>query len=413
MANLSDFIATRLSLTKGRSFSRSVLRLATWATAISVAVMILALSLVNGFQKAISHKIFDFWGHLMVSYHTPEAGVFSEDEHFDYDPALVQKLRADAAVQSVTLFNSRFAIVRNGQGLDGVLLRGVDSAFTSSAFHQFLKQTDGQLQLGGAGMSRQVVLSEYTVNRLQLKLGDSVVVFFIQNSQDMPRAAKVRIAGIYKTGLEDYDKLFAICDYRLVNHYSGLPQNSINGYTINLKNLDQAEAEKGRLYQQYIDPPLTVKTIREVYPNLFDWLQLQNMNERIIIIIMVIVALINMASAILILILERTNMIGILKAMGMRNRGIQRIFWTQSLFILLRGLLYGNLIGLGLALIQQYTSLVKLPEETYYISSAPIAIPWLAVLAVNLGTVLLCGMVMLLPALIIRRITPLKAIRFD
>jgi lipoprotein-releasing system permease protein len=378
-----------------------------------VAVMIVALSLVNGFQQVISHKIFDFWGHLIVAPHTAEAGVFSEEKHFDYNPDLEAALKADPAVQSVYLFNSRFAIVRNAQGLDGILLRGVDWSFETSGFRQFLQQADEDLGYTDTAMSRKVILSQYTANRLQLKYGDSIVVFFIQNSEAMPRAAKVRIAGIYKTGLEDYDKLFAICDYRLVNHYSGLPENSINGYTVNLKHPNKAESEKHRLYQKYVDPPLTVKTISEVYPNLFDWLRLQNMNERIILIIMVVVALINMASAIMILILERTNMIGVLKAMGMRNGQIQRIFWMQSLYILMRGLLYGNIIGLGLALIQQYTSVVKLPEETYYIPAAPIAIPWLGVLLVNVGTIILCGLVMLLPALIIRRITPLKAIRFD
>jgi len=286
----------------------------------------------------------------------------------------------------------------------------VDAQYDWQQLQRFLVQ-GRPVKYSDSSYSPEIVISESMAKELRLQLNDKVIVYFIQGGGLPPRARKLTVTGIYKTGIEEYDKTYVIGDLDLIRKMNNWGATDVGGYeifTANYKQMDDIGSHLGNI----VSEKLFVRTIRDIYPNIFDWLRLQNKNELIILVIMTIVAVINMITAILILILERTNMVGILKALGMPNAGIQQMFLFQAAYIVLIGLAIGNTLGLGLALLQQKIGFFKLPEESYYMSVAAIDLRWHEIVLINVSTFLICVFVLLLPSLIIRRITPVKAIQF-
>lgn len=408
--HLSFFLARRIAFNRGSSFSRFIINIAVIATAVSVAVMILATALVNGFQQVIQEKIFSFWGHIHITQYQPNAGPLTEQIPFEADTALAKRLRSTPGITAVNAYATKSAILKAEKDIEGIIFKGVDAQYNWQHLKRFLIQ-GRPVQYADSSYSPEVVVSESMAKELRLKLNDKVIVYFIQGGGLPPRARKLTVTGIYKTGIEEYDKTYIIGDLNLIRKLNNWKTSDIGGYevfTANYKNMADIAME----IDADISQQLFVRTIQDIYPNIFDWLRLQNKNELIILVIMTIVAVINMITAILILILERTNMVGILKALGMRNPHIQEMFLFQAAYIVLTGLAAGNLIGLGLAALQQKTGFFKLPEESYYMSVAAIDLRWHEVVLINVATFVICVVVLLLPSLIIRRIMPVKAIQF-
>ncbi len=407
---LPFFIARRIAFNKGSSFSRFIINIAIIATAISVAVMILATALVNGFQQVIQEKIFSFWGHIHITQYQVNAGPLTEQIPFAADTAFAQRLQQEPGISSINAYATKSAILKAEKDIDGVIFKGVDAHYNWQHLQRFLIQGRA-LRYPDSSYAPEVIISESLSKELQLKLNDKVIVYFIQGGGLPPRARKLNVAGIYKTGIEEYDKTYIIGDLELIRKLNSWNPTDIGGYEVFVK--DYRQMTKVAIGIDSLRPEkLFTRTIRDIYPNIFDWLQLQNKNEVIIIVIMTIVAIINMITAILILILERTNMVGIVKALGMRNWSIQNIFIYQAGYIVLTGVLLGNLLGLGLAALQQYTGFFKLPEESYYMSVAAIDLHWWEVALIDVGTFGVCICVLLIPSLIINKITPVKAIQF-
>jgi lipoprotein-releasing system permease protein len=403
---VSMFIAGRIAFNRFSSFTKFIINIAMIATAFSVAVMILATAMINGFQQVISEKIFSFWGHMHVTQYQMNAGPLAEQVPFPQDSSFRRQMLALPDVTSVQEFATKSAIVKKGRETEGMIFKGI----SPGAKLEFL-QEGRSLRFTDSGYAPEVIISANTAALLQLKLNDAVIVYFVRGDGLPPRARKLSVCGIYKTGIEEYDKTYLVGDINLIRRLNDWAPEDIGGYEIFLKDYRRTDSARSHI-GELLPNELALRSMQEVYPNIFDWLGLQNKNEIIILVIMVIVAVINMITAILILILERTNMVGILKALGMRNGAIQGIFIYQAAYITLAGIIIGNVLGIGLALLQQYTGFLKLPEESYYMSVAPIAIQWWKVALINGGTLLICVLILIIPSLLIRNILPVRAIQF-
>lgn len=408
---LSFFIAKRIAFNKGSTFSKFIINIAVAATAVSVAVMILATALVNGFQQVIQEKIFSFWGHIHVNEYQPNAGPLTEEIPFTGRNTLIDSLKLAPGIKTISNYATKSAIIKSEKEIDGIIFKGIDKGYDWPQLKRFL-QSGNLLQFNDSAYSPEIMISEYMATQLQLKVNDKAIIYFIQGGGLPPRARKLTVTGIFKTGIEEYDKTYVIGDLNLVRKLNDWEPTQVGGYEITLKNYRSMDSTARYMDRNLLPDQLFTRTVRDIYPNIFDWLQLQNQNELIIIIIMTIVAIINMITAILILILERTNMIGIAKALGMRNWNIQQVFVFQAAYIVILGILIGDFFGLGIAFLQQATGIFKLPEESYYMSVAAISIHWIDIVLINVGTFLICTLILLLPSLIIKRITPVKAIQF-
>ncbi|SEW19891.1 lipoprotein-releasing system permease protein [Chitinophaga sp. YR573] len=407
---LSFLVARRIAFNRSSSFSRFIINIAVLATAISVAVMIMAIALVNGFQQTIQQKIFSFWGHIHITQYQPNAGPLTEQIPFQGDPAMVARLKNIEGINTVNAYASKSAIIKAEKDIEGVIFKGVDRQYNWQHLQQFFVE-GGPIRYKDSSYSPEIVISVSLAKELQVKLHDPLIVYFIQGNGQAPRARKLTISGIYKTSIEEYDKTYIIGDLELVRKLNNWQPGDVGGYEMFVDDYKKMNAISIKA-DAVMPDKLFIRTIKEIYPNVFDWLQLQNQNEIIILIIMTIVAIINMITAILILILERTNMIGIIKALGMRNWNIQKIFIYQAGYIVLAGLILGDILGIGIVALQQKTGFFKLSEESYYMSVAAVSLHWWEVLLINAGTFIICLLVLIIPSMVIRRITPMKAIQF-
>ncbi len=408
---LSSFIARRIVFNRKRTFSRFIIRIAITATALSVAMMILATALVNGFQKTVSQKVFGFWGHIHITRYQPYGGLVTEEVPFTSTDSLINAIKAVPGIRSVDEYATRSAILKAKDEIDGVVFKGVGKGYHWSHLKPYLV-AGNVIQFPDSGYSQQVILSASLARELKVKLHDPVIIFFIQKGDLTPLARKLTVTGIYKTSIEDYDKTFIIGDLNLLRNVSHWPADDIGGYEVTINNYKNMDSVSNELYNQALPQYLTSTTIHQIYPNIFDWLNLQNMNELIVIIIMAIVAIINMVTALLILILERTNMVGILKSLGMHNWSLQKIFIYQAGYIVITGLIIGNIIGLCIGWVQKATGFLKLNEAIYYMPTVPVEFKWWQVVVIDLGTLIVCLIVLIIPSLIIRRISPVKAVQF-
>lgn len=372
--------------------------------------MILAVALVNGFQEVIQQKIFSFWGHMHITQYQPNAGPLTEQFPFSADTSMVKQLKQIKGINTVNAYATKSAIIKAEKDLEGVIFKGVDRQYNWDHLKNFL-QEGTPIHYNDSSYAPEILISARLANELQLKVHDPLIIYFIQGAGQPPRARKLTVSGIYKTGIEEYDKTYVLGDIELIRKLNNWEPGSVGGYEIFTDDYRELQ-DVGSAAYEVIPDKLFLRSIEEIYPNIFAWLRLQSKNEVIILWIMSIVAAINMITALLILILERTNMIGILKALGMRNISIQTIFITQAAYIVLAGIILGNILGLGLAFLQQTTGFFKLPEESYYMSVAAISLKWWQVVLIDVMTLLLCVIVLIIPSLIIRKITPVKAIQF-
>ncbi|HWJ89723.1 MAG TPA: FtsX-like permease family protein [Flavisolibacter sp.] len=410
--NLSSFIARRIAFNQQKSFSRFIIRLSIAATVISVAVMIITLSFVNGFQETVSGKVFSFWGHIRIGYRQPMKAPIAEEEPIQTNDNLVKTVRQMPGVRSVHPFATKNAILKTTDEMEGVLVKGLDSTYDFSPMRPFLKE-GRWIGFNDSTYSREIVISAYTARQINLKLNDRVLIYFIRPDGTM-RPDRLTIVGIYKTGIEEYDKTFALGDLKLIRRLNSWTENEIGGYEVFLKDYHQMAEVSNAIYANDQFPQLwETKTTREVYPNIFDWLDIQDTNQTILLTIMTIIAVINLITCLIILVLERLRMIGILKALGATNWTVQKIFLNHSLIITLAGIFIGTVFALSLLWLQQATGFIHLPEDAYYMDKASVKIVWWQVLLVVGGTLTVSFLVLLIPSFIVRRVQPIRAIRFS
>ncbi len=430
--NLPFFIARRLAFSGEKSFSRLIIRIAIAAVALSVAVMISATALISGFKHEISRKIFEFWGHIHISdtayslSFEPKPIRIGQDfypsldtiTHIEYtttktvlgvETGTEQLVRSHGGVEHIQVFAHKPGIIRTKTAMEGILLKGIGKDFAWEHLKPYL-QEGSIISMPDSTPSRDIIISRQTADRLKVNVGDKFIVHFVKGQDQLKRLFQV--SGIYKTGLEEYDRKFALCDIRQVQQLLGWQPDEVAGFEVWLDDLRDLNLYNQYIYQEVLPPSLLSVSIQEKFPAIFEWLQLQDSNEIVVLSLMLAVAIVNMITALLVLVLERTQMIGLLKAMGEHNRKIRQIFLYYAAVIMSLGIFWGNLIGLGFCFLQDKFHFITMKEADYYLSYAPIRIEWLSVVGINIGTLLLTLLFLLLPSMVIARVSPVKAITF-
>ncbi|TAD84851.1 MAG: ABC transporter permease [Bacteroidetes bacterium] len=406
--NFPLFVARRIIFNTQPSFSRFIIRMAMAATAISVAAMIVTLCMVNGFQRAVSEKVFSFWGHVRVQSLEPLRSTVSEEVGFassDSIAALVEKTPHLSHYQS---FAVKSVVLRTAGNFEGILLKGVDERFDK---HPFGFMVEGRsINFGSGGYSNDVLLSREMAARLQVKPGDTLQCLFVRNAADM-RTRPLVVSGLFHTGVDEYDNNFALADLRFLRRLNLWDSTQIGGYELWLdqpKRMDTLAKQLSRALPQGLE----ARSIRALYPNVFDWLGIQDQTKLIVVVVMTVVATINLITCLLILVMERTRMVGALKAMGLGNGGVQAIFWYYAGWIALMGTGLGLAVGLGICWLQMATGIIKMDESTYFVRTVPVHIIWWQIAVVVLAAVASCLLWLRLPLLYVNKISPVKAAGF-
>ncbi len=373
--------------------------------------MIISSAFVAGFQSAISQKVFSFWGHVRVVQNAPTQSTVGEEAPMMPSETVLRQLQSNPDVKCVQPFATQSAVLEHNKDIEGILIKGVNEQYDFKNMQSFL-QSGRWLNFSDSSYSKDIVLSKSVADELNIKLNDTVHLYFISSNENRANIRSMRVSGIYKTGIEEYDKLFAIADIRLIRRINAWQSSEIGGYEVFLNDYHKMDTVSNSLNRTLPNSWMSV-TIKDLYPNIFDWLNIQDVNKIVIYVIMSIVAIINLITCLLILVLERMKMTGVLKSLGGNNWLIQKIFLYHSSVIALRGVLYGFLFGVGLCLFQQYTGFLKLDESAYYISIAPIKIVWSEVVVICIATLLVCYAALILPTFFIKKIQPVRAIKFD
>ncbi|MBS1633012.1 MAG: ABC transporter permease [Bacteroidetes bacterium] len=408
---VAGFIANRIAFNQQKSFSRFIIRLSIVATIISVMVMIVTLALTNGFQEKVAEKIFSFWGHIRIQEKQPDKAVIAEETPITGNDSLVKAIEKNPQVQSIYPFATKYAILKTKDEIEGVLLKGLDSTYNFNHLESFLKE--GRfIHFNDSTYSREIVISSYTASQLNVKANDRLLIYFIRPDGSL-RPDKLTVTGIYKTGIEEYDKVFAIGDLKLIQRLNDWNYSDIGGYEIFLKDYKQINKVANEIYRMDSFPATwDTRSVKEISPNIFDWLNMQDTTRNVLIGFMIIVAVINLITCLIILVLERIRMIGILKSLGATDWTVQKIFLRHSIIITISGILIGTALALGLLYLQEATGFIKLKEEAYYLSTAAVKIIWWQVGAICLGTLIICFLILMIPSLLVRKIQPVKAIQF-
>ncbi|MBK8516327.1 MAG: ABC transporter permease [Saprospiraceae bacterium] len=432
--NIEHFIAKRISVANSGSFTRVIVRIAIAAIAVSLSVMILTTSIISGFKSEITNKIFGFWGHIHITDSNINRSfeltpINKTDKHYDAirnikkleyqsddknDGAPVKRNAADrvtiGGVKGVHPYIILPGLLSTKKSFHGMLLKGVDQNYDWNRMRPFI--VDGKvISFKEDTASSEILLSKNIADKMAVKTGDKVILSFIRDNQQIKR--RLQISGIYNTGLEEYDKRFGIVDIRKLQEILGWPATDVQGMEVVLDDFRDMDVISDYIYYELLPQKFYAESIRAKFPSIFEWLGLQDINEKIILELMIIVAIINMITVLLILILERTQMIGILKSLGMNNWNIRKIFLYNAGYIIFYGLLIGNSVGLCIAFLQKHFKFITLDEANYYLSTAPIQINWTTILILNLSTFLITVIALILPTLLVTRITPVRALRFE
>ena len=405
--NTSLFIAKRLYNAKenNNSYTRPIIRIAILAVALSVSIMLLSVFILSGFKAEISDKVFGFGGHINIS-------KFSYNQSYENDPInysneIVSKIESIDDVENIQQFATKAGIIKKEEEILGVIIKGVGQDYNWKFFEKNL--VFGELPIYDSVTSNKVLISENISKKMKLEIGDDLVMYFVQKPT---RVRKFIISGIYKTGLTEFDEITVLADIKHIQKLNNWNNNQIGGYEVLLSNIDNLQYNS-ELIDETIDFDLKAISIKDKYPQIFDWLRLQDFNVLIILILMLIVGGVNMITSLLIIILEKSRLIGVLKAIGATNWDIRKVFIYNSLYIISSGLLFGNLIALSFSIAQKYFNLIKLDENIYFMSYVPIKIEFLSLLSINIGTIIICYLILVIPSIVISKISPAKSIKFE
>ncbi|HEY0054068.1 MAG TPA: FtsX-like permease family protein [Pedobacter sp.] len=404
--NLTAFIAQRITFKSKRTFSRLSVRIAILGIMLSLSVMILAVAVVKGFKTEIREKIRGFSGDIIVVKQDLNSSV--ENSPYILHADTLRNLRKLSQIEYLQPYAVKPGIINTENEVEGVFFKGIDGSFQWDFFKRILVKGSIINFKDSLQSSKQILISRYIANRLRLDVGDDFIMYFVQES---PRRRKFNIVGIYDLGVEEVDKAYVIGDLSIIKRLNNWNDNEVGGYEIRVRDFDKLE-NTTQLVSDAISYKLRAFSIVDWYQTIFDWLSLLDVNTQVILTLMLAVGVINMISALLIIILERTNMIGILKALGSSNWDIQKIFLSNAAYLIGLGLLLGNALGIGLALLQNYTHFFELEQAAYYMSFVPVQLEWMDILLLNAGTLVICLLVLIIPSMLVSRISPVKAIAF-
>ena len=409
---LEYFIAKRLVTTKNHksSVSAPIIKIAITAIALGIIMMLVSVATGLGLKHKIRDKISAFSGHIVITKYDSNTTDITL-KPIELNQKFYPHFENIEGVSKVQPFASKAGIIRTENAFEGIIYKGVTTEYQLDDIAEYLEQ--GRLPVFTETMSNEILMSTYIANRLGFKLGDKVNTYFMKDwGNKVPNIRQFEIVGLYSSGLQQFDENIIIGDLRHVQRLNRWTENEVGGFEVILKNFDEIETKGSEIY---LNLPSTVdsKTIVEKYENIFGWLDMFDFNIKVIIIIMIAVASINMIVALLVLILERTQMIGMLKALGATNWSVRKIFLYNAFYLIGKGLLYGNAIGLGMLFLQKYTGIIKLDPTSYYVREAPVLIRFSDVLMLNLGVVVIAMFVLLIPSYLITKISPVKAIRYD
>ncbi len=414
--NTERFIAKRIIQGNGNSnrFSRPIVRISVLGIALGLAIMILTLCIVVGFQNEIKKKIIGFGSHISITNY--DSNVSNEPQPINKQQSFLEALAVNPEIKHVQIYTTKVGIIKTKTVNEEVLLKGVGADYDWKFIKDNL-QKGKTFVVNDTGLVRDIVISKSLSDKLELKLNDKMVIYFLIKKPDSisggyeQRAKVFYISGIYETGYSEIDDKLALVDIRQIQKLNYWNENQIGGFEIALKDIKKMDHVNDEV-NALIGQGLSSQTIRQSNPAVFSWLDLFDVNAVIVITFIILVAGINMITALLILILERTNMIGILKALGANNFSIQKIFLYNAGYLITKGMMWGNLLGIGLALLQKYFRFLKLDKSQYYMDAIPIDINIYTIALLNIGTLTCCLLMLIVPSFIVSKITPVKAIRF-
>lgn len=413
--NLELFIARRIHFSKegNRQVTPPAVRIAIVGVALGLAVMILSVAIVIGFKKEVRNKVIGFGSHIQITN-------FDNNSSYETTPiavsdSLLQALQEFPGIKHIEGYATKMGILKTDSDFQGVVLKGIDTDYDWSFFRNNLKEGE-LLTIDPKKTSTDVIISRYLSDLLGLKLGDSILTYFVQ--EDV-RARKFNIVGIYETGFMDYDKLFVLADIKQIRRLNGWEKDEVSGLELLVDDYDKLDRIAEDLYFNLVEKQdrhgntYFTRSIKEMNPMIFNWLDVLDVNVVVILILIFAVAGFTMISGLLIIILERTNMIGILKALGENNVSIRKIFLYISFFLIGKGMLWGNVVGIAICLIQSHFRIIKLDPSIYYLDAVPIDLSIISLILLNIGTLCASMLMMLGPSYLITKIDPAKSIRFE
>ena len=412
------FISRRLFFdkTNKKFLSQKIIRIALFGIALGLAVMIVSVAVVTGFKKEVRNKVIGFGSHIQVvnfdSRNSYELSPISGNQPF------LQKLKTIEEIKNIQVFATKPGMIKTEEYIQGIVFKGVDQQYNWDFFQKNL--IAGRIpQLNDSTRVNEIILSEQVSKLLKLKLGDLAILYFVNENEITPRLLQLKVCGIYRTSLEEFDNLFVIGDIKQIQRLNNWKADEISGFEIEVSDFNKIEEIEQQVRNAVIDYSeensniLRTENITRMYPQIFDWLSILDMNVWVILILMIIVAGFNMISGLLVLILERSSMIGILKALGSPNWSIRKIFLYLSVFLTSRGMLWGNVIGVALILIQKIFQIIKLDPTTYYVEVVPVNFSLLHLVLLNIGSIVITTFMLLIPSYLVSKISPEKTIRFD
>ena len=404
--NLYRFLSKRIHKTGKDSFSTVVTQISIVSIALGLSIMIISFGILNGFKKKIQEKIFSFSSHMVVTKYDLHKSY--EESPLSRNWKLYKNNGLVPEVSHMQVFSHKPGLLKTEEGVMGVVLKGVDKDFNIKRFQKNIVK-GSFIMIGDSAYSHEILVSKRIAYKLRLDVGDTVLMYFVQNP---PRFRKLVIKGWYETGLEEFDDLIIVGDIKINQKLNDWADSLVGGFEIFVKDFGKLDQTAEKVFE-VMDYDMQLEKITDKYIQIFDWLTLLNRNVLIFLILILFVASFNMVSTIFIMIMERTNMIGMLKALGATNKQVQWVFVYNGVNILLKGLLYGNVAGIGFCALQYYFKLFPLDEENYYMNSVPIEWDWGMIAGLNVLTFVLITLILIIPIMVIAKIKPIKAIRFD
>jgi len=392
--------------------------------------MILSTAVLLGFKEGVSEKVFGFWGHIHIT-DTRMSRTFELSPILDDDAlkdsittigqlnysivnsetgSVVQKQTKGGVKEIIPYIVMPGIINSKAEAMEAVMLKGLNEEYNWQNFETYLKEGVFP-DLTSEKTSRSILISEQTSKRMQVEVGEKVIIYFLKDQEPIKRAFKV--SGIYKTGLEEYDKKVGFVDIRILQDVLNWRPDEVAGFEVFIDDIADVEPIADYIYNEILPPQLYDETIKEKFASMFDWIKMQDINGILLLVLMTIVALVNMCTALLILILERSKMIGVLKSLGMSNWDLRKIFIYIALWIMGLSMLFGNILGIGIGYLQKATGLIKLNEANYYLSEVPVTFDIWSLLGINIATIAVTALVMIVPTYLVTRIKPLDILRFQ
>ncbi|MCC5945503.1 MAG: ABC transporter permease [Bernardetiaceae bacterium] len=406
--NFSYYVSQRISRQRGSAFSVLIKRIAIGSISLGLAVMLISFCIFGGFKQVIRDKIISFTGHIQITKYDLSNSyeeIPLSTQHEFFQKAQNKQIPHIAHIQT---FSRKAALLKTDSEVAGAVLKGIDKSYQN---HLFLANIiEGRmLEWQDSAYTNEIVCSKKIANALELAIGDEILCYFLQEQY---RVRKLQIVGIYETGIEDFDDKLVYCDNKLIQRINNWEPNQVGGFEILVQDFTKLNPSS-RAILEYLEYDMYLDRVTDMYRHFFDWFAMLERNVVIFLAVILFVAAFNIVSVLLIMITERTEMIGVLKALGARNKQIRRIFLFNGLELIGKGLLFGNLLGLGLCALQYYFQIIPLDPQNYYMSSVPIQWDWQMIIFSNLFTILLVPMILLLPTWFVTRISPIKALRFD